>query len=182
LPSDPEAFLTTIHQAPREEVMKAKILLLIATASVLAACGPSNTSASSTIKPSASSGSTATASAPLTQAAPKATTQLTIAGAVSGQMNVTTTTCGNTGDTHGLEVQGTVGGSPYDVFVLGDSSGPANVEFFANGTETFGSAGAAGITNFSLTTGATLNVTLTATGLGGPSSSSLNINGTIACP
>jgi hypothetical protein len=56
------------------------------------------------------------------------------------------------------------------------------VEFFANGTEIFGSANATGITNFSLTTGATLNVTLSATGLGGPSSSSLNINGTIACP
>jgi len=117
-----------------------------------------------------------------TQAPPKPVTQLTVAGAVSGQMVVTTTTCGNTGDTHGLAVQGTVGGSPYEIFVLGDASGPAMVEFFANGTEIFGSSGATGVTNFSLTTGATLNVTLTATGLGGPSSSSLNINGTIACP
>jgi hypothetical protein len=170
--------------------MKTKTLLLFAAAAALTACGSNNTSStksqststSSTATSSASPNPTTTSSAAFTPAAPKATTQLTIAGAVSGQMNVTTTTCGDTGDTHGLDVQGTVAGAPYDVFVLGDSSGPSMVEFFSSGTEIFGSAGATGITNFSLTTGATLNVTLSATGLGGPSSSSLNINGTIACP
>jgi hypothetical protein len=163
--------------------MKASLFLIVAAA--LAACGSSGTSTTSTQAKvaTASPSSTATTAPTLaTQAAPKATTQLTIAGAVSGQMKVTMTTCGNTGDTHGLDVQGTVGGSTYDVFVLGDSTGPSMVEFFSNGTEVFGSADATGISNFSLTQGATLNVTLSATGLGGPSSSSLNINGTIACP
>jgi hypothetical protein len=162
--------------------MKAKTLFFIAATSVLGACGSSSTSTQTSTKSSASPSPSATSSASLIQSAPKATTQLTLAGAVSGQMNVTMTTCGNTGDTHGLEVQGTVGGSAYDVFVLGDTTGPAMVEFFANGTEIFGSSDATGVTNFSLTKGATLNATLTATGLGGPSSSSLNINGTIACP
>jgi hypothetical protein len=164
--------------------MKARIFLVVATATVLGACGSTNNSTSTTAASAASphSSSPIVSDTPFTQSAPKAITQLTIAGAVSGQMNVATTTCGTIGDTHGLEVQGTVSGSSYDVIVLGDSSGPAMAEFFANGTEIFGSSDATGITNFSLTTGATLNATLTATGLGGPSSSSLNINGTIACP
>ena len=113
---------------------------------------------------------------------PAPTTQLTLAGSITGSMQNPVTTCGaGTGDASGIGVTGTVNGGSYRLFMPQGSSGPLDVEFYSGTTEIFAGDGT-GVSGYDIQHGATIDSDLNATAVGGPSSSHIHISGKIVCP